>query len=77
MYVVAYIETETHATSYEIKDSFELRQDRGHLWIQKMCFWALRKLGCHSMGEKIAYTRHRIDGTDLVERLYKQYHGVL
>ena len=55
---------------------YNFRSDRKHRWLQKVCFWILRKLKCHStMYEPevdLNYQHHTIDTKDFAEQLIEQ-----
>ena len=40
-----------------LDDAFEFRKDRGWHWLQRLCFWALKKVGAyrHITIEKVSY----------------------
>lgn len=44
----------------EMKDAFEFREDRPAHWLQRLCLWTLRKLGCHASLETVKIERHVI-----------------
>jgi hypothetical protein len=57
-----------------LKDAFELREDRPALWLQRVCLWVLRKLGCFACKETIDYQRHVFGdkGRDFMSRLWER-----
>lgn len=54
-------------------DSFEFRKDRPAHWLQRICLWTLRNLGCYSSKEVEEVTRHVIGrrGETFMNRLLK------
>jgi len=40
-----------------VEDAFEFRKDRGWRWLQRLCFWVLKKIGAHRhiTVEKVSY----------------------
>lgn len=65
-------------TSQEIRrtmidrESFTLRYDRRHVWLQKACFYVLRKLGAFRPVERVETVRVAFNGRTLMETIYKQ-----
>lgn len=76
-YHVDYIEIERHATPFVNKGLFEFRKDKRNHLLQQLCFWILGKIGSHSIGEKISYSRHKIDTPNFMEKLHRQKRGLL
>lgn len=74
---VEFIETKTTHHLRVHEDRFQLTPKRGWLRLQRLCFWVLAKLECHSVDEVIEYTRHRIDTDDLVRKIHMQRIGLL
>jgi hypothetical protein len=56
----------------ELKEAFELRKDRPAIWLQRLCLWVLRKLGCFACTESVRIERHDIGrtGEKFMERLW-------
>lgn len=56
----------------ELKDAFELREDRPAVWLQRACLWVLKKLGCYAHKETISVERHVVGkhGKKFMERLW-------
>lgn len=56
----------------ELKEAFELREDRPAIWLQKLCLWVLRKLGCFACKETVRIERHNIGlhGDTFMKRLW-------
>lgn len=52
-------------------DSFTLRPDLKHVWLQRAALWVLAKLGARQVDRVVTYTRHVVDTTDLLTRLAK------
>lgn len=42
----------------ELRDVFEFRPDRPAYWLQWLCLWTLRKLGCYAQLETTKIERH-------------------
>jgi hypothetical protein len=62
----------------ELKDAFELREDRPAIWLQRVCLWVLRKLGCFACKETVTIERHEIGrhGDKFMERLWARREAV-
>jgi len=56
----------------ELHNSFELRKDKKHVWLQKICFWLLGKLEAYRQEESIAFTRHAIEPKKFLDALFNQ-----
>ena len=63
--------------SFENTEAFQLREDRTYLWVQKVCFFVLRKLQAFYIGETVEFERHLIDAKTFMERLFKQRSGIV
>ena len=57
-------------------DSFTLRTDRKHVWLQRIALWVLAKLDARKVEQKIACTRIAIDPADFMTKLSKSRHAV-
>lgn len=53
-------------------DAFTLRKDRGHVWLQKLAIYILKKLGCELVEDRIEVKRISVDGRTFGERIAKQ-----
>lgn len=56
----------------EVKDAFEFRPERGHVLLQKICFWFLRKMGAYRVGESITVKTIQIDSDKFIDQLLRQ-----
>ena len=68
--IVEFSELREKSVPFVMKDTFELRPERKYVLIQKACFWVLRKIGAHSIGERVEYTRHMIDADSLLQKIF-------
>jgi len=61
-------------TVREFKDAFEFCKDRPAHWLQKLCLWTLRKLGCYASLETVEVQRHHIgkNGKRFMDRLWQR-----
>lgn len=67
-----YVETQTIRTLTEFKDGFEFRSDKKYHWIQKFCFWILRKIGAYRRENIHSFKKFTINPDSFMERLFKQ-----
>lgn len=67
--------TETR-TPFDYVDAFQYRKDRPARWLQKACFFVLRKLRAFSVGETVTIERHTIDAGTFMDRLFDQRESV-
>jgi len=61
---------------YEKPYAFQFRKDRPAHWLQRACFFVLRKLGAFYMDETVTIERHTLDARTFMERLFKQQEGI-
>ena len=57
-------------------EAFQFRKDRPARWLQKACFFVLRKLRAHYLEKTISIERHAIDASTFIDRLFKQMDGI-
>lgn len=62
----------------ELEDIFKFREDRRAKWLQRLCCWTLKKLGCFASVETIEYRRHVFgyDGEVFMKRFWQRYDNV-
>lgn len=62
----------------ELKEAFEFRKDRPAHWLQRLCLWTLRKLGCFACTETVTIERHNIGrhGKNFMDRLWERREAV-
>jgi hypothetical protein len=56
----------------DFEEAFQLRKDRPAVWLQRACFYALRKLRAFYVEQMVSIERHTIDADTFMERLFKQ-----
>ena len=61
----------------ELKDKFELRTDMPMVWLQKICFFILKKLKAFSQKETIKYDRVVINTGSFMDQIFEQRHELL
>lgn len=66
-------ETETNVQNI-LEDAYELRKDRPHLWLQKLCCFVMRKLEAFHISETMTFTKHVIDTDLFMDRIITQKH---
>lgn len=77
--VIDVIELRPMPKVIELKDAFELREDRPAVWLQRICLWTLRKLGCFACKETVTIERHVIgkNGKTFMDRLWTRRTALL
>ena len=60
----------------DLVDTFAIREDRPHLWLQKVAIWVLRKLGAHARERGVSYERVVVDTGKFLDRLLQQREDV-
>ena len=70
--VIDVLELQPVSQVVELKDAFEFRTDRPAVWLQRLCLWVLRRLGCFACKETVTIERHEIGrhGEKFMERLW-------
>ena len=76
MQIVEFVTMTERLTRFDNKEAFQLRTDRPAPWLQKACFWVLRRLRAFYIGETVTIERHAIDGRTFMDRLFKQREGI-
>ncbi len=78
-YYIDVIELRRISQVKELKDAFELRTDRPAVWLQRLCFWVLRKLGCYAHLDTVRVERHDIGkhGDSFMSRLLARRNAVM
>lgn len=63
----------------EIKSQFELRPERGYVWIQRLCIWLLTKIGAYATGPMTTIARHDVgkEGDTFMMNLMRCQHAIL
>lgn len=54
------------------EDAFSLKPENGWVWLQRLCFWVLRKLRCYYNEPSVEVTRHVVSPDDFMERFFQQ-----
>lgn len=75
--IISYTKRKAVPRLVEMKDTFGVRNDRPHVWLQKICCWVLKRLGAtHTyMTEDFVY--YKVDVTDLFDSFKQQYGDVI
>lgn len=63
-------------TPFDLDDAFQYRKDRPLPWLQKACFFVLRKLRAFSVSEAVDVERRTIDAGTFMSRLFEQRESV-
>ena len=70
--VIEFVTFSEIRSPYENIDRFEFRKDRPYKWLQKVCFYVLRKLCAYSISESVTIERHVLNGEKFIDRILKQ-----
>jgi|SRR6185503_2619242 len=57
-------------------DHFCYSPKLGWRWLQQICFWALRKIGCHALDEHVFYSNVEFDKGNLIQAIDEQARSV-
>jgi len=69
---VTWMQARLVETVLDLGNAFEFREDRGWHWLQRACFWVLRKIGAYAQETTRVWTRHPQDNDDLLKSLLGQ-----
>ena len=69
---VTFIALEDKVTYADLEDAYAFRKDRPAHWLQKICFYILKKLKAYHFKKTISVERHEINAKDFMERLFIQ-----
>lgn len=69
---VTFIALEDKVTCADLEDAYAFRKDRPAHWLQKICFYILKKLKAYHFKKTISVERHEINAKDFMERLFIQ-----
>jgi len=74
---VEFIETRQKLNRVLLPDRFQYRPEKGWAWLQRVCFWFLRRRNCNVVEEQVTYTRHTVDTANALHAIAKQRAGLL
>lgn len=79
MTVISVVEHQRLTEIKEIKSQFELRPERGYVWIQRLCVWLLAKIGAFANVPSVTVARHDVgkEGDTFMMRVMRSKHAVL
>jgi len=69
---VRFLATTEQRTICDLKDAFELRHDKKFVWLQRVCFWVLKKIGAYYLKHTVSYSRILIEPDKFMDKLFKQ-----
>lgn len=69
---VVFIEPHTEFKMVTDNSAFAVREDRPHLWLQKVCCWVLEKLGAYRRDTQTKIEYRTIDADRFMDRIAKQ-----
>ena len=73
---VTFIEPHTKFKVVTDNNAFAVREDRPHVWLQKVCCWVLRKLGAYRVDTQTKIEYRTIDADTFMGRVAKQHASV-
>ncbi len=73
---IEFVELQERRVRIDNTEAFQLRKDRPCLWLQKACFFILRKIKAFHISEKFKVERRTIYADCFMERLFKQRAGI-
>lgn len=75
--VVQFLTTDYETVTSYRPSSFELREDRPHVWLQKIAVWILRKLGCFAVYTDKICVKKALDTGDFANQLIRQQNEIM
>lgn len=75
--IIEFVQTKETKVPFIKTGCYSFRKDRGFHFIQRLCCWAMNKIGANYIDEKIELTHHTIDTNDFIDRLFRQEHLTL
>ena len=69
---VQFVRYESNIEYGTLYDQFRLRPDCGWVWLQKLCFWILGRIGCFALTTKCEAVRIAFDGKTFMDNLIAQ-----
>lgn len=73
---IAFIEPYTEFKTVTDNNAFAIREDRPHLWLQKVCCWVLGKLGAYRRDTQTKIEYRTIDADKFITLIAKQHAAV-
>lgn len=73
---ISFIEPYTEFKTVTDNNAFAVREDRPHLWLQKVCCWVLGKLGAYRRDTQTKIEYRTIDADNFMTRIAKQHASV-
>ena len=70
--VIEFVALKELRTPYDFTEAFQVRKDKKHVWLQKVCAWIMRKLRAFQIAEHVTIERHVINGDKFMEAVFKQ-----
>lgn len=74
---IEFVQTRETITRFDNTEAYQFRKDLGHHWLQKICFWILKKLGCYYFDYKSEFTTVAVDPDNFMEKLFQQQSALL
>ena len=75
--VIEFVSLSVNRRTFDNREAFHLRKDRHAVWLQKVCFFVLRKLRAFYIGATLTIERHTIDASTFMNRLFEQKQSLL
>lgn len=69
---VTFIEPHPKFKTVTDNNAFAVREDRPHVWLQKVCCWVLRKLGAYRIDTQTKIEYRTIDADTFMDRIAEQ-----
>ena len=70
--VIQFYQTDTVREYVELADQYQLRADRKMLWLQRICFWVLKKIGARAVRTDLLIKKNTIDIKNLFDLVLRQ-----
>ena len=73
---ISFVEPYTEFKTVTDSNAFAVREDRPHLWLQKVCCWVLGKLGAYRRDTQTKIEYRPKDADSVITRIAEQHESV-
>jgi hypothetical protein len=70
--IVQVVQYQSDIKYVPLEDQFKLCTERGHVWLQRMAIWVLRRLGCNAITIRVEATRVTVNTDHFMSNLIAQ-----
>lgn len=74
--IVGQIQLKQRTLITDIQDEFIFRKDKKYHWLQKLCFYILRKIGAYNISTTYTYDRLCINTGKVARKFFDQFYNI-